>query len=399
MTLIQLEDTLGIHVPETWYGYWEAVCKEYKERIDKLCNEEKTRQLLHTYQFCLEQEDEILQAFAGIRENEALALFECMLDCAMRNDATRNCDHVDFPAGEGLEFRYVALPPMLHAVPEHVQHMRSRGVPEDVVRDTLKEFEACMYLHLVHDGAYAFTKRFYSWISMYIEDRLIRIGRLNYELRDFQGNVQVFTRADGKITMLADDVMIHRSGRFLNIRGCEDPEGAFHAKITETEEDYTGYPVDERGLVSNKPIILRKDTWQLRLQKGDPVYEVHIPRIGPMDQESCQESYARARELLGKCYPDHKAKAFAIESWLLDQELSQILPADSNIVKFQKQYIPYPIRATGTAALFFVFPHPTGTDYAKLDYSALPETTSLQRQVKKKFLAGAYMYEGGGIFF
>ena len=399
MTLQQLEQALNIPIPQSWYGYWEVVAQDSQARIDAILNPEKVSGILHTYGFCLQHEERILKAFAQIRENQALALFECLLDCAMRCDETRNCDQVDFPQGEGLAYRFIALPPMLNAVPEHVQYMRDRGVPEDIVLDTLKEFEACMYLHLVHDGDYAFTKRFYSWISMYIENRLLRIGRLNYELRTFQGNVRVYVRDDGAITTLVDGVQIHRSGRFLGIRGCEDPEGAFFAEITETQDAYIGYPVDENGLVCAQTVCIPKAQWQLRLQKGDNVLEVHIPRIGPMDPEACQKSYQRAREVFAQCYPDHNAKAFAIESWLLDMELKTMLKPTSNIVAFQKQYMPYPIKATGTAVLFFVFPHPTGTDYSKLDYTALTENTSLERMVKKRFVEGGYMYEGGGFFF
>lgn len=76
----------------------------------------------------------------------------------------------------------------------------------------------------------------------------------------------------------------------------------------------------------------------LVLEKGkSTLINVHIPRTGtPMDKESCDRSYAAAREFF-------KAEAgedcpFVCHSWLLYPENKDILPASTNTVRFLSEY-------------------------------------------------------------
>jgi hypothetical protein len=65
---------------------------------------------------------------------------------------------------------------------------------------------------------------------------------------------------------------------------------------------------------------------------GDGVLSVHIPETGPLTPGSCDASFARARRI----FPDHRTAA--CRSWLLDPQLAEVLPADSNIVRFQQRF-------------------------------------------------------------
>ena len=77
---------------------------------------------------------------------------------------------------------------------------------------------------------------------------------------------------------------------------------------------------------------------------------------------------------------------------MMSQELKDILPESSNILKFQESYHIYPIVSAGQGVLDFVFKLTSG------NYDDMPEDTSLQRAIKKMYLDGKYVYEYGGIF-
>lgn len=66
---------------------------------------------------------------------------------------------------------------------------------------------------------------------------------------------------------------------------------------------------------------------------GGGVLDVHIPETGdPLDPDACDASFARACDV----YPDHHTAQCT--SWLLDPQLAAVLPADSNILRFQRRF-------------------------------------------------------------
>jgi len=74
------------------------------------------------------------------------------------------------------------------------------------------------------------------------------------------------------------------------------------------------------------------------VRQGDPVLEIHIPNAGPLTPEECENSIAMAKAFFAKYFPEFDWKVFICHSWLLDDTLAQFLPANSNILKFQKQF-------------------------------------------------------------
>jgi hypothetical protein len=65
---------------------------------------------------------------------------------------------------------------------------------------------------------------------------------------------------------------------------------------------------------------------------GDGVVSVHIPEAGPLTPALCDTSFARARQI----FPGHDTAS--CRSWLLDPQLADVLPLDSNIVRFQRRF-------------------------------------------------------------
>ena len=110
---------------------------------------------------------------------------------------------------------------------------------------------------------------------------------------------------------------------------------------------------------------------------GDGVLDVHIPETGPLASAACDASFARARDV----YPGHLVAQCT--SWLLDPRLADVLPASSNIVRFQRRF---ELRNEGREAnrdvLRFVF----HTYEADLD--GLTPRTTLERALVRHMRAG-----------
>ncbi|WP_411698192.1 acyltransferase domain-containing protein [Conyzicola sp.] len=68
-----------------------------------------------------------------------------------------------------------------------------------------------------------------------------------------------------------------------------------------------------------------------------PAFTTHIPETGPLDPAECDASFARALAFFG-ARGDRSTRAFACSSWLLDDQLAAYLPAESNILSFQRRF-------------------------------------------------------------
>ena len=104
------------------------------------------------------------------------------------------------------------------------------------------------------------------------------------------------------------------------------------------------------------------------LEKGETVISIHIPEDGKLDCEECKDSYEKAYQFWGRSFP------YVCHSWLLGEELKELLNRDSNILQFQKFFdvvdIDYGIRE-GEERIF---------GHLKENIEEYEETTSLQRK-------------------
>ncbi|MEX1007570.1 MAG: acyltransferase domain-containing protein [Acidimicrobiia bacterium] len=116
---------------------------------------------------------------------------------------------------------------------------------------------------------------------------------------------------------------------------------------------------------------------------GDPALGVHIRRAGPLDPTECDASFALAREFFDRYFPDHHYRVAVCTSWLLDDQLADYLPADSNIVRFQRRFRMIPGASPGNDDVFeFVF------DGKKPDLDLPPQGTRLERAIVRHLRDG-----------
>lgn len=80
------------------------------------------------------------------------------------------------------------------------------------------------------------------------------------------------------------------------------------------------------------------DAPELKLAKGDPMIEIHIPENTDISPAACLDSFKKAKGFFAKHFPEFNYKCFTCHSWLLDRTLTSFLPPESNIIRFQNMF-------------------------------------------------------------
>jgi hypothetical protein len=104
---------------------------------------------------------------------------------------------------------------------------------------------------------------------------------------------------------------------------------------------------------------------------------VHIPDfLGPMTPEACDHSYRLAGRFFPEHFPEETFKYAVCISWLLDPQLKDYLPEQSNIIRFQERFaLAGPGNDADQSVLQFVFgPTPDNLD-------TLPQRSALERGI------------------
>ncbi len=122
--------------------------------------------------------------------------------------------------------------------------------------------------------------------------------------------------------------------------------------------------------------IIKKD--------GKEYINTHIPQDEPLKEDECIQSFDIARKFFKEIFPKCTADRFICSSWLLSENLTEILNENSNIVKFMRLWTKTTVDKDNSAqAKERVF----GFDFDGNVENA-PENTSLQRSLKAYLLAG-----------
>jgi hypothetical protein len=176
----------------------------------------------------------------------------------------------------------------------------------------------------------------------------------------------------------------------LGTAGYTDEEGSFEVTFSEDGEAFYAHAsIDNQ--VSPVAKTYKKSEWRAVLREGEGVVGIHIPRGADLSPESVEEGFRLAMKLTRERYPEFNVKAIHCFSWMLDPTLAEMLGAESKITKFLSRFSKHPRMSDGSGIFTFVFPGSPD------DLSLLPETTSLQRKLKKLYLDGGFIHPFGGI--
>jgi len=334
--------------------------------------------------------DAICADAASIRGERESALYALFVFRAMehRKLFLQHLPLFVFPEEEHPFFALLCLIP---AIPKIHRFLEKRNLPEDVIQNTLGQFEACIFIYALRFDHLGLNKRYFDWLQHYVDCEILNINRLRFEILTLEDPIYLLrSRITGEQVLLMGGPEMNAEGLYADTPPVEPC--AFCAHFRETDHFFQGNPVSPRGRCLPRTQQLPKTEYDLILKPGDTCLSVHIPDQGDFSRESCEQSYSRAADIFRSHFPELSVKAFHCHSWMMAPELEDILKPGSRITAFSSRYLRYPIPTRGEDVLNFVFLLKYKT------YEDLAEDTSLQRALKKRYVNGEYLYEYGGIF-
>jgi hypothetical protein len=269
---------------------------------------------------------------------------------------------------------------------------RRRGYPESVTAQTVQQIACYESNHLRGRGGPGMYENQFIWLAAYFSDPFVRLGRFEYQLHGFAGGVRVWRRiADGLVLALAEEgARVSDDGLRLDAKAPADQ--GWTARCEESADAVAGFPVDPAGRILRRTIRLDRTAWRPFLTKGDPVLGIHIPAGGGMTPEAVADSFRQALDFFPRHHPGTPFAAAVCTTWFLDPRLADILPAEANMLRFQRSVYQFPV-CGGPGGLWFVFQkNPATTGNADL-----PRDTALRRSLAGYLKAGG-QWAGGGMF-
>ncbi len=235
-----------------------------------------------------------------------------------------------WPSFEGpgfpLRLRCHVVHVALVVLPFTLAYWERLGIPPDIAVDSLADVSRHMEIHRRMHGTTGIEASW--WITLSLRGEIVDLGRLQFN-------------------------------RFTLNVGDESP---------------LWYPEDEAE---------RRGPG---FRGGDPCLGVHIPDGPPLGPEAVEDSLRRAGAFFRQYYPVDQRRVATCLSWLLDDQLSEHLPAGSNIMQFQRRFELVPGWYDGDGnVLQFVFR--VSADHPLDD---LPQRTTLERAVVSHLRAGRH---------
>ena len=226
---------------------------------------------------------------------------------------------------------------------------------------------------------------------VYIENlRIIRIGRLEFEINKFRGKAVVLkNKLNGTAVAVSEgNVPIGRGGLVNGTNGIWDA----HGTLTFYDENDSRILAQriENGKITKETSEFSKSEWSTVARQGENSLNLHIPRGERLDVTAVRESISEAEAFYARYFPERKFKIFECHSWLFDGQLEEMLGENSGIVKFQKEFCLFPEPLGDFGALVSVF---TEAPFDLLEWN--PKTT-LQRKIIEHYKNGGKMMGAGG---
>lgn len=268
-----------------------------------------------------------------------------------------------------------------------------RGIPDQVLRDTLYDLARWTEHYRERHGAWGLDPRYLSWLSNHLRAELFHLVRLQFQLNAFAAGYRAYRhRRSGEVIALAEAGQRFRSdGQVDGAGGVSDAGGAWTASLEEADGAVRGYAVAPTGFAVRREVRLQLSAWEPVLAAGDPVLQLHIPAGSPMDFDQCGQAFAAAMRFFPRHFPEFRFRAFACSSWLLDTQLDGLLPPGNNIPRFQREMYLLPSGGSGRSTLERVFGR-VPEDFS--DPAQAPRDTTLRRALLDHLLAGGHLRSG-----
>lgn len=134
------------------------------------------------------------------------------------------------------------------------------------------------------------------------------------------------------------------------------------------------------------------DVLSRQIKKNDNIIDVHIPAGKPLKREDCTASFKKANVFFKKYFPEFGYNYYMTHSWLLDENLKEILKPESNILNFQNMFEVVK-RVRSDDVLRFVFKNNTTRE----NIAAAVCASAFEEHIKKKAQSGGDFYANYGV--
>ena len=130
--------------------------------------------------------------------------------------------------------------------------------------------------------------------------------------------------------------------------------------------------------------------YEMKHPDGTVVIGIHIPSDADFTPSAVDESLRRAKAFFAEHYPELKDAEYRCHSWLLDGQLKGMLGERSNILSFQNRFEIFDRGEVSGEFIEWLY------RTRSTDYQGLPESTSLQRNMKIHLLSGGVVRNAYG---
>lgn len=226
----------------------------------------------------------------------------------------------------------------------------------------------------------------YGWICRHLCAKVIRLGRLQFEQSLFHFPYTIYY----DITQLryrafAQDALMCSTDGYIGVDTDSD-SGTWTTACTIEDNLLIAHEVDQKtGSISREAVSVPLTDLTLFCSQDTAVIAVHIPEGEPLTPSLVDASFSLAQAMFNPTL-------FVCDSWLLDPELSKVLPVESNICHFMQRFLKFPITFTVPQIYERVF----GFGTTRNDILAWECTTSLQKKVQAHIKAGGIFRTMGG---
>ena len=132
---------------------------------------------------------------------------------------------------------------------------------------------------------------------------------------------------------------------------------------------------------------------KIGMEKGENVIDIHIAHGSDISPENVKKSFKNAITFFEKYFPEHSFKYFTFGSWMMDDNLKKLLSENSNILKFQKNFVQADITPEENyKALKYIFKWNT----TKENLSEFSATSSFAERIKEYVLNGGKLTWNAG---
>lgn len=267
---------------------------------------------------------------------------------------------------------------------------KSYNIPKEIYISTLKDIS--VWLNNWRKMYGYWCMRNLGWIWRHLDAELFRIGRLQYQLVRYSGDYIAFKKSStGTIVVFSTTpISVNNDGNEKGAGGRNDDIEAFKSTFYENRYFIKGTPITPYGKVLEKEAKLLKTEWIPVLSKNDHILEIHIPRAEHLSIDDCKASYEKALLFYNDHFKIRDITGLACHTWMFTPQLEDMLSAESNIIKFQREFYLLPNAGNYQFMWNFVFDEKTTVENA-------PQDTYLRRKLLEYVKDNKLIFDTKGI--